>query len=58
MVIDKNHHIWLLNAGDEALNLEPGELFGFGTGQFSVSVECGSVSIVGSFAELYFVVIV
>ena len=43
VVIDKSHNIWLLNSTEETMTLQPGDLFGFGTGQFSVVNDCSSV---------------
>ena len=38
VVIDKDHQIWLLNPGEEELEVLPGELFGFGCGEFYNSI--------------------
>ena len=46
VVIDKSHHIWLLNSGEESLTVTPGELFGFGTGQYSIVNDCASPNVV------------
>ncbi|CAK9008254.1 FO synthase subunit 1 [Durusdinium trenchii] len=43
VVIDTSHHIWLLNSSDQAMQVTAGELSGFGTGQFSVTVDCNLV---------------
>ena len=40
MVSDK-YEVWLGNLGTAVLDLEPGELFGFGTGSYETSVVGG-----------------
>jgi hypothetical protein len=43
VVIDKSHNIWLLNSTEETMTIQPGDLFGFGPGQYSVVNDCSSV---------------
>lgn len=38
LAICKSFHVWLLNPGTEAMSVEPGELFGFGTGAYATVV--------------------
>lgn len=38
VVIDKDHQIWLLNTTEEELEVLPGELFGFGCGDYQNSI--------------------
>ena len=45
VVIDKSHNIWILNSTEDTLAVQPGELFGFGTGQYSVTGDCHLVAI-------------
>ena len=43
MVITEDHHVWVLNSGTEDMQIAPGDLFGFGTGQYTNMVDCASV---------------
>ncbi|CAK9097688.1 FO synthase subunit 1, partial [Durusdinium trenchii] len=38
MVLTKDFHVWLLNSTSEAMEMDAGELFGFGTGQYQNQV--------------------
>ena len=44
IVLTKDYHVWLLNPTSEPMQVVAGELFGFGTGQYSNQVVLGALA--------------
>ncbi len=53
IIIDDQYQLWIGNLTDSHLDLQPGELFGFGRGSFTQKIVSYYTSIIGSGQKTY-----